>query len=88
MARDDCTTYYTRAAWALCVFGTQVLECRYADAAERNVRFGLAQRGGAACAPWPGRALIVAGDRRSDLLPGSAPEQHDRDRPQHDAQVL
>ncbi len=44
VARDDCTTYYTRAAWALCVFGTYVQERRYTDAAERNVRFGLAQQ--------------------------------------------
>jgi hypothetical protein len=43
-ARHDCTTYYTRAAWGLCLFGTHVGERRYTDAAERNIRFALTQQ--------------------------------------------
>lgn len=44
VARSDCTTYYTRAAWGLCLFGTHVHERRYTEAAERNIRFALGQQ--------------------------------------------
>lgn len=44
VARDDCTTYYTRAAWGMCLFGTYVHERRYVDAAERNLRFAISQQ--------------------------------------------
>ncbi len=66
MARDYCTTYYTRAAWALCVFGTHVQERRYTDAAERNVRFGLSQRGGSMC-PMAGAHPVSRGRPRQHL---------------------
>ena len=44
MARDDCTTYYTRAAWALCLLGMRLGEPRYVAAAERNIRFALSKQ--------------------------------------------
>ena len=44
MARGDCTTYYTRAAWGLCYFGTYVGESPYVESAERNIRFGISQQ--------------------------------------------
>jgi uncharacterized protein YyaL (SSP411 family) len=43
-ARSDCTTYYTRAAWGLCLFGVHAGDRRYTDAAERNIRFALTQQ--------------------------------------------
>ena len=44
MAREDCTTYYTRAAWGLCVLGVHVHEARYVAAAERNIRYGISRQ--------------------------------------------
>src|SRR2546422_5457473 len=44
MARHDCTTYYTRAAWGLCLLGTYLDDPRYVAAAERNIRFGISQQ--------------------------------------------
>jgi uncharacterized protein YyaL (SSP411 family) len=44
MARLDCTTYYTRAAWGLCLFGVYTAEPTYVAAAERNIRFGIDQQ--------------------------------------------
>jgi uncharacterized protein YyaL (SSP411 family) len=44
MARSDCTTYYARAAWGLCLAGTYLQERRYVDAAERNIRFAIRQQ--------------------------------------------
>ncbi len=44
MARTDCTTYYARAAWGLCLFGTYTAEPRYTAAAERNIQFAIGQQ--------------------------------------------
>jgi hypothetical protein len=44
MARADCTTYYTRAAWGLCLLGVHLHERRYVAAGERNVEFALSQQ--------------------------------------------
>jgi uncharacterized protein YyaL (SSP411 family) len=44
MARDDCTTYYARAAWGLCALGVCINEPRYVAAAERTLRLTLSQQ--------------------------------------------
>src|SRR6266851_3352365 len=73
---DYRTSTYSRASWARCAFGTDVLKRRYRDGAERNVRCGLEQRG-TGWAPRPGRLpypQLVAGDRSAflgDAAPGS-----------------
>jgi hypothetical protein len=44
MSRRDCTTYYTRAAFGLCLLGKYAGERRYIDAAERNIRYAISRQ--------------------------------------------
>ena len=43
-AREDCTTYNTRVAWALCQLGRDADEPRYTEAGARNVEFGISRQ--------------------------------------------
>ena len=43
-ARTDCTTYYSRVAWPLCMFGKLTEEPRYVRAGERGIDFALTKQ--------------------------------------------
>ncbi len=43
-ARADCTTYYSRVAWPLCMLGKYIEEPRYVNAGERGIDFTLTRQ--------------------------------------------
>ena len=43
-ARSDCTTYYSRVAWPLCMLGKLIDEPRYLEAGERGIDFTLTKQ--------------------------------------------
>jgi hypothetical protein len=43
-ARTDCTTYYSRVAWPLCMLGKQIEEPRYVEAGMRGIDFALTKQ--------------------------------------------
>lgn len=43
-ARKDCTTYYTRVAWPLCLLGSYIDEARYVEAGRRATDHGLSRQ--------------------------------------------